>query len=199
MTNAEIDQAIYNTAIEQGFNPTAAKLIAAQARFESADYTSAVFRANNNTSGIKYIGSSQINAQRGSLAPANERTCGGGCNGDYYAKFDTIQDSINDKIVRLYNITMRGVTPQQLKDSTDATEFATLLKKRSYYGPSAFGTSGAQSEINNYAGGLRAKLLKINVLEFYTKNKTAVNLAVVGVILIGLTGYFYFLKKKKVV
>ena len=118
MTNAEIDQAIYNTAIEQGFNPTAAKLIVAQARFESADkfgvdYNSGVFKANNNTGGIKYIGASQINAQRGSLAPASERTCGGGCNGDYYAKFNTIQDSINDKIVRLYNLTMRGVTPQQ--------------------------------------------------------------------------------------
>ena len=90
MTNAEIDQAIYNTAIEQGFNPTAAKLIAAQARFESADYNSAVFRANNNTSGIKYIGASQLNAQRGSLAPANERTCGGTCNGDYYAISNSI-------------------------------------------------------------------------------------------------------------
>jgi LPXTG-motif cell wall-anchored protein len=204
MTNAEIDQAIYNTAIEQGFNPTAAKLIVAQARFESADkfgvdYNSGVFKANNNTGGIKYIGASQINAQRGSLAPASERTCGGGCNGDYYAKFNTIQDSINDKIVRLYNLTMRGVTPQQLKDATDTTEFATLLKKRGYYGPSAFGTSGAQAEINNYAGGLRAKLLRINVLEFYTKNKVTVNLALVGVLLIGLTGYFYFLKKKKVV
>jgi LPXTG-motif cell wall-anchored protein len=203
MTNAEIDQAIYNTAIEQGFNPTAAKFIAAQARFETgykgADYNSPIFKANNNTGGIKYIGASQINAQRGSLAPSDERTCGGGCNGDYYAKFDTIQDSINDKIVRLYNKTMRGVTPQQLKDSTDINEFATLLKKRGYYGPSAFGTAGAQAEINNYVGGMRAKLLKINVLEFYTKNKTAVNLAVVGAILIGLTGYFYFLKKKKVV
>jgi LPXTG-motif cell wall-anchored protein len=199
MTNAEIDQAIYNTAIEQGFNPTAAKLIAAQARYESADYSSAVFRANNNTSGMKYIGAAQINAQRGTLAPSSERTCGGGCNGDYYAKFDTIQDCINDKIVRLYNKTMDGVTPQQLKDSTDATEFATLLKKRRYYGPASYGTTAAQSEINNYAGGMRAKILKINVLEFYTKNKTAVNLAVVGAILIGLTGYFYFLKKKKVV
>lgn len=199
MTNAEIDQAIYDTAIEQGFNPTAAKLIAAQARFESADYTSAVFKANNNTSGIKYIGASQINAQRGTLAPANERTCGGGCNGDYYAKFDTIQDCINDKIVRLYNKTMGGVTPQQLKDSTDATEFATLLKKRSYYGATPYGTTQATNDINNYAGGMRAKILKINVLEFYTKNKTAINLAVVGAVLIGLTGYFYYLKKKKVV
>lgn len=188
MTNAEIDQAIYDTAIEQGFNPTAAKLVAAQARFESDDYTSNVFKANNNTSGIKYIGASQKNARRGSISP----------EGDYYAHFDTVQDSINDKIVRLYNIKMGGVTPQQLKSATDATEFATLLKKRSYYGNTPYGTAQAQADINNYASGMRAKLLRINLLEFYTKNKTAVNLAVIGGVVIALTVYAYYLKKKKV-
>jgi hypothetical protein len=30
MSSVEIDQAIYNTAIKQGFNPIAAKLIVAQ-------------------------------------------------------------------------------------------------------------------------------------------------------------------------
>ena len=45
---------------------------------------------------------------------------------------------------------------------------------------------------------MRAKLLRINVLEFYTKNKTAVNLAVVGGVVIALTVYAYYLKKKKV-
>ena len=166
MTNNEIDQAIYDTAIEQGFNPVAAKLIAAQARFESADYTSNVFKTDNNTSGIKYI--AQANATKGLLSP----------EGNYYAHFDTIQDCINDKIVRLYNIKMGGVTPEQLKDSTDATEFANLLKERGYYGSSA----------SEYASGLRAKLLRINVLEFVT-NK--VNVAILGVILIGVTILLY--------
>jgi uncharacterized FlgJ-related protein len=184
MTNNEIDQAIYNTAIEQGFNATAAKMIAAQARFESADYTSNVFKLNNNTSGIKFIG--QPNAVRGSLAPANERTCNGGCNGDYYAKFDTIQDCINDKIVRLYNITMRGVTPEQLKNATDSTEFSNLLKQRGYYDSSA----------SEYASGIRAKLLRINVLDFYTKN--SFNIVFVSIVVV--TGVFYVqrLIKKKV-
>jgi LPXTG-motif cell wall-anchored protein len=196
MTNAEIDQAIYDTAIEQGFNSIAAKLIAAQARFESADYTSYVFKQNNNTSGIKYIGASQINAHRGTPAPANEQTCGGRCNGDYYAAFDTIQDCINDKIVRLYNITLGGVTPEELKNATDATEFATLLKKRSYYGPTPYGTSQATKDIENYASGMKAKLFKINVLEFYTNNKTTINLAIVGVLMIGTT-LFLFKRYKK--
>lgn len=176
-----IDQLIYNTAIQQGFNPTGAKLIAAQARFESADYTSNVFKKNNNTSGIKFIG--QPNAVRGTLAPANERTCNGGCNSDYYAKFNTVQDSINDKIVRLYNIKMRGVTPEQLKNVTDSTEFANLLKQRGYYGASAA----------EYAAGLKSKLLKINVLEFVRNNKNSIG---IGVILL-LIGTYYYYKLKK--
>lgn len=201
--SAKIDQDIYNTAIKQGFNPIAAKLIVAQARFESADYTSAVFKANNNTSGIKYIGASQINAQRGTPAPSNERRCNLQCNGDFYAKFDTVQDAINDKIVRLYNKTMGGVTPQQLKDSTSVDDFARLLKMRSYYGFGKLNSSDpsmvtkAESEIRNYAAGMRAKLLRINVIEFVEKNK--VNLAVVGAIIIGITAYVLYLKKKKVI
>jgi uncharacterized FlgJ-related protein len=169
--NMTIDQKIYNTAIEQGFNPTAAKLIVAQARFESADYTSNVFKKNNNTSGVKFIG--QKNAVQGTLSP----------EGNYYAKYNTVQDSLNDKIVRLYNIKMRGVTPEQLKNATDATEFANLLKQRGYYGSSAA----------EYAAGLRAKLLRINIVEFVQKNKFSL---IIGLILLG-GGLFYYKKINK--
>ena len=167
-----LDQQIYDTAIKNGFNQMAAKLIVAQARFESADYTSNVFKQNNNTSGIKFIG--QPNAVQGTLSP----------EGNYYAKFNTIQDAINDKIARLYNITMRGVTPQQLKDSTDANDFANKLKQRGYFGSTAI----------DYANGLKAKLLRINVLEFVTKNKLPLTLGI-GVILIGAGIYYKFVKK----
>jgi uncharacterized FlgJ-related protein len=167
-----LDQQIYDTAIKNGFNPIAAKLIVAQARFESADYTSNVFKQNNNTSGIKFIG--QPNAVQGTLSP----------EGNYYAKFNTIQDALNDKITRLYNITMRGVTPQQLKDSTDAIDFANKLKQRGYFGSTA----------SDYANGLKAKLLRINVLEFVTKNKLPLTLGI-GVILIGVGIYYKFVKK----
>jgi hypothetical protein len=177
MNSTEIDQSIFNTAIEQGFNPIAAKFIAAQARFESADYTSSVFRANNNTSGIKFIG--QAHASQGSLSP----------EGDYYAKFDTIQDSINDKIVRLYNKTMRGVTPQQLKDSTNADDFSQKLKQRGYFGIDA----------SDYARGIKSKLLKIKVLEFYNNYKTGINFGIIGATLIGITLYVYYIKKKKLI
>ena len=192
MQSQEIDQVMYDTAIKQGFTPVAAKLIVAQARFESADYTSAVFRANMNTSGMKFIG--QPLASRGTPAPANERTCNLTCNGDFYAKFGSVQDSATDKVVRLYSKTMGGVTPEQLKNVKDADEFARLLKKRRYYGPSAYGTAGAEKEISQYAGGMRAKLLKINVLEFVKKNST---LLIAGLLLLIGGSYFLYNKLKK--
>jgi uncharacterized FlgJ-related protein len=179
--SAQYDQLIYDTAIKQGFSPTAAKFVVAQARFESADYTSNVFKANNNTSGMKYIGQSL--ATRGTLAPKNERsaTCqaGGACrDSDHYAKFRSIQDSANDKIVRLYSITKGGVTPSQLKSAKTPEEFANLLKRRGYYGDSE----------SVYANGLKAKLLRIQVVEFVTKNR---NVLLLGAGLIILAYYVY--------
>lgn len=177
------DQIIYDIAISQGFTPTAAKFVVAQARFESSDYSSKVFLANNNTSGMKYIG--QPLATRGTPAPSNEQKCGGGCNSDYYAKFKSVEDSAKDKIVRLYNITMRGVTPDQLKNAKSPEEFASLLKQRGYYG-------GAES---SYGAGLRAKLLRIQVVEFLNKNKKNILFVGIGLILIGAS--YYLLKSKK--
>lgn len=189
MTN---DQLIYDTAIKAGFSPTAAKLVVAQARFESADYTSNVFKANNNTSGMKFIG--QPLATRGTLAPINERSgpcrTGGTCqNSDHYAKFASIADSAADKINRLYSKTIGGVTPEQLKNAKDADEFAALLKRRSYYGFGKSGTELGNKEQSQYAGGLRAKLLRFEVVEFVRKNK--VPIAVIAVAAIGISFLLY--------
>lgn len=195
MTN---DQLIYDTAIKAGFTPTAAKLVVAQARFESADYTSFVFRNNNNTSGMKFIG--QPLATRGTLAPMNERssTCraGGECkNSDHYAKFASVADSAADKINRLYSKTMGGVTPEQLKNAKDADEFADLLKRRSYYGFGKHGTEVGNREQKQYAGGLKAKLLRLEVVEFVRKNK--VPIAVIAVAAVGISFFLYRKFRKK--
>lgn len=191
---ANYDQIVYDTAIKQGFTPTAAKFIVGQARFESANYTSAVFKANNNTHGMKFIG--QPLATRGSLAPKSERsaTCrsGGTCvNSDHYAKFASVKDSANDVIVRLYSKTMGGVTPDQLKNAKTPEEFARLLKKRKYYGPSAYGTPGAEKEIKEYAGGIKALMLRAQIVEFVEKNKSGL---LIGILLVATAIYLY--KKK---
>ena len=188
--SAQYDHLIYDTAVKQGFNPTAAKLIVAQARFESADYTSNVFQKNLNTSGMKFIG--QPLASRGTPAPKNEQRCNGGCDGDYYAKFRSVQDSASDKIVRLYSKTMGGVTPEQLKNVKSADEFSALLKRRSYYGFGKAGTETGNKEQQQYASGLKAKLMRINVVEFVSKNR---NTLLIGVGLIAIAGSFYLYKK----
>lgn len=194
--SAQYDQLIYDTAVKNGFSPTAAKLVVAQARYESSDYDSAVFLANNNTSGMKFVG--QPLATRGTLAPFKERSAGcqavskgqvGGqgaspCrDSDHYAKFKSVADSAKDKIERNFNITRKGVTPEQLKNVQTPEEFARLLKVRGYYG----------GEESSYAGGLKAKLLRIQVVEFVSKNKNTV-LLVVGLVILG--GAYYLFKKR---
>lgn len=197
------DQIIYNVAIRNGFTPTAARLIVAQARFESGDYTSGIFQRNKNTSGMKYAG--QPLAILGDLAPYSERSAS--CkaataglsatmgpmppckNSDHYARFRTIEDSARDKIERNYKITMGGVTPEQLKRASSPEEFAKLLKMRGYYGDSEA----------NYARGLRAKLLRMDVIDFYDENKTAINYGVIGAVLLGLGAYGYFLYKRGII
>jgi hypothetical protein len=192
---ANNDQIIYDIAIKNGFSPTLAKFIVGQARFESANYTSAVFKANNNTSGMKFIG--QPLATRGTLAPRSERsaTCnsGGAClNSDHYAKFRSVADSATDKIVRLYGLTMGGVTPNQLKAAKTPEEFARLLKKRRYYGPAAYGTPAAEKEIASYAAGVKLLMQRAQIVEFVDKNKGNI---LVGAIILAL-GIFLYKQKK---
>jgi flagellum-specific peptidoglycan hydrolase FlgJ len=156
MTPAQIDEQIYLTAIANGFTDISARLIVAQARLESADYTSNVFKNNANMYGMKYIGQSL--ATRGTLAPINERSAKcrntGVCvNNDYYAKYNNPQDSASDVIIRLYSKTIKEVTPEQLKNAKTPIEFATLLKQRGYFGVTA----------SQYATGLKSKLKIISV------------------------------------
>ena len=180
---ANYDQQIYNAAIEEGFTTISAKLIVAQARIESGDYGSNVFKNNNNLFGMKYVG--QPIAQRGTLAPLNERSCNGNCDGDYYAKYNSPADSTKDLVGRLYKKTRKGIGFDEIKNATDSIDFANKLKQRDYFGATA----------SSYAAGLNSKLRKIKVLEYYNNNKTAINL-LIGIILI-VGSIFYYKKMKK--
>jgi hypothetical protein len=195
--SAQYDQIIYNIAIENGFNPKAAKLVVAQARLESADYTSSVFRNNLNTSGMKYIG--QPLATRGTLAPLSERSKAckdtGACrDSDYYAKFNSVEDSAKDKIERNYKIAINGIAPEYLKSAVTPESFAEILKKRSYYGFHKWDTEEGKKEANKYAAALSSKLKRIAVVEMYEDNKGAI-WTIIGVGLVGVALYLYYNKK----
>jgi flagellum-specific peptidoglycan hydrolase FlgJ len=170
------DQLIYDAAIKGGFTPTSAKLVVAQARHETGNYTSNVLKKNNNLFGMKFIG--QPLATRGTLAPPSERKCGGKCNTDYYSKYADVGDSAKDLIQRNLQFTRKGVTFEQLKNAKDSTEYATLLKQRGYY----------DATIPIYDRGLKSALTKLNIIEeakqFYTENTSSVNVGI-GLLLIG--------------
>ena len=78
--------------------------------------------------------------------------------------------------------------------SGGADDFAAKLKKRNYYGFYSYATPQGQKEAANYASGLKSKLLKINVIEFIQRNKTALGL---GLLLLGGGLWYYFKIKKK--
>ena len=148
MKNAN-DNLIYTIAINNGFNDKSAKIIVAQARLESANYTSSVFKKNNNAFGMKYIG--QKYATKGSPAPLNERTSNPNANVNFYAKYNDVGDSAKDLIERLLNITRNGITPQMLKNASTPEQYATLQKKRGYFG----------GKVEDYARNLRSILKRI--------------------------------------
>lgn len=170
---ATYDQMIYETALKEGFSPATAKLVVAQARFESNDYNSNVFKKNNNLYGMKWAG--QPLATKGTPAPSKE--------GDFYAKYNSPADSTKDLVGRLYKITRNGVSFDDLKNVKTPEEWASLQKKRGYYG----------DKESTYAAGLKSKLNKIDILETIKNNEGKV---VTGFLLLVLGIYLYLSNKK---
>ena len=144
----DIDKLIYDIAIENGFSIKTSKLIVAQAKLESAEYTSESCRDNNNLFGIKYVG--QPLAEKGTLAPYTQITKDDSIT-NYYARYATLEDSVKDLVERLYNKTINGVEAEQLKNADTHQEFARLLKLRQFY-------DGLE---NDYANAIKTKLRKM--------------------------------------
>jgi hypothetical protein len=176
------DQEIYNGAITGGATPALAKLLVAQARFESGNYSNSQTKNNNNIFGFKYSKNSPY-AKVGNISP----------EGDAYAHYDTLQDAILDYISRWMSLTSKegGSRLQEFNkiQEGDTTTYANKLKGYGY-----FGATAAQ-----YASGLNSSIRRINVVAFYFNNKNAIDYGAIGAVIIGLTYYIYYLYKKKVV
>ncbi len=70
---------VYQYLINAGFDPDQAKLVTAQSAHETANFTSSIFKSNNNLFGMKHAG------QRLSLGEKNG-----------YANYSDIQSSVKD-------------------------------------------------------------------------------------------------------
>ena len=156
------DNLIIQTALKNGMPLNLAKLLVAQAKYETANYTSNTFKQNNNLFGYKYVG--QKLATKGTAAPKSE--------GDFYAKYKTIEDSVRELTAYIKRRVAEGVFPTDLTTVTSPAQYAALLGKKGYFGVS----------VTQYAKGLAR----------YLKTVTFSPVLVIGLI----ATLFYFLYQK---
>jgi uncharacterized FlgJ-related protein len=135
------DQLIYDVARRSGFPDNFARLLVAQCKHESANYSSPVFKANNNLNGYKFVG--QKIAKKGTLSP----------EGDYYAKYAKVEDSAKELVNWIKRRQMEKKFPADLTTINSPGKYAELLKASNYYGDS----------VKVYTNGLIRWLKKVNV------------------------------------
>lgn len=88
-------EVVYNTLIDKGINSQSAKLMVAQMMHESKNFTSNVFKTDNNPMGMK------IPRNRETLVAGPGKTKAPGKNGDIgaYARFDSLSDAAKDLLL----------------------------------------------------------------------------------------------------
>jgi flagellum-specific peptidoglycan hydrolase FlgJ len=138
-----LENKLYSVAVAAGLPSALASLLTAQARHESNNFKSNVFKTDNNLFGYKYVG--QKNATRGLKSP----------EGDYYAHYKSPDISIIELVGWLKRREKSGVFPA-LSTITDPGQYATLLKKANYYGDS----------VNTYTAGLKRYFKNYGVVSF---------------------------------
>jgi len=127
------DERIYNKAIADGMPAILSTLIVAQARHETGNYTSNVFKTCNNCFGYKWVGQS-----------TSKGPCTGSPEGDSYAAYASIEDSVHELTAWIKRRQRDGKFPANLSSITTPDQYATLLKNSGYYG----------APVNEYLAGL---------------------------------------------
>ncbi|AXH77161.1 MAG: N-acetylmuramidase [Bacteriophage sp.] len=145
MTASQYDTAIYNQALRMGISPDLAKIMVAQARYESADYTSNTFNKTNNAFGYKYYPGSKWQAGAGNKSSEY------GQDQSVYAKYNSVTDSTGEVVDWLKRRQNEGYF--NIADISTPDQYAQALKSADYYGESA----GA------YTSGLIAKYGLVNI------------------------------------
>jgi uncharacterized FlgJ-related protein len=142
MTNQEIGQLIYTTAFQDGMPAQLCSLIEAQSKHETDDYSSHAFINNNNCFGYKYVVGARWQSGMGITSS----------EGDHYAHYDDIQDSVHEICAWIIRRRTQGKFPADLNDIQTPTEYATLLKQCGYFGdPLQNYVSGLTHFLNNAA------------------------------------------------
>jgi len=140
---ANFDQQIYNQAILMGVPANVAKLIVSQARYETNDYTSNVFKKYNNAFGYKFVGQKKWPIGAGGGAPSQDAQ--GNADGGIYANYKSVADSTGEIVDWLKR--RQAENKFKIADLNTPQAYANALKNAGYYGQS----------FTQYAAGLLSK------------------------------------------
>lgn len=133
-------QTIFDVARANGVPVVLANLIVAQARHETADFTSNVFKSCNNAFGYKYAGQ-----------PLPVRPCVNSPEGNSYASYPDLADSVRELVAWIKRRQEENKFPANLSEITTAEKYAQLLKDAGFYGdPVTVYTSGLKKFAVNY-------------------------------------------------
>jgi uncharacterized FlgJ-related protein len=124
MNENQISALIYATASLDGMPDTLARLIVAQARHESDDFTSNAFIKNNNCFGYKYVPGGRW--QIGAGITSTEK--------DPYAKYKDIESSVHELTGWIKRRMIGKKFPSDLNEIKTPLQYATYLKACGYYG-----------------------------------------------------------------
>jgi len=120
-----------------------ANLVTAQARHESANFTSPLFVGDNNAFGYDYTG----NANQAGISSRSH-------GGSFYARYNTIEDSTNEITDWIYRRRQEGKFPADLNSIQSPNDYATLLKNSAYF----------EDNVTNYQAGLTRWLTNYGAL-----------------------------------
>lgn len=167
---------IVTTAMKQGVPQVNAKILAAQAAWETGNFTSNNLKKNNNLFGMAVPSrrkSPYVKTGCNVTAPAGE---GSFC----YARYDNLEDSVKDLIhwANYNSVDWKNVdTPEKYDE---------WLTTKGYH----------TADQASYTAGLRKYYDRIKDIVY--KKPGATVLALLGLVLIGTGVYFYFKRKKMV-
>lgn len=161
---------VYNTARNEGATDTFARLVVSQMVHESANFTSNVFKTDNNPLGMKMpsVRKSPYIQRAGTLAPGNEGKTP-------YAHFASLADATRDLFhwLRYNKINFQNIrTPEN---------YAQVLKSKGYYGDTQ----------QNYTNALTRFFSQLSGVAF-----TGGGMAVVVFLVVSI-GIFIYLTTKK--
>lgn len=146
-------QAIEGTDFNPGLPPSLALLVVAQAKHETGNFSSDIFKNQNNAFGYGYVpGSVYQLAQPGTVSPGQGQT----------AKYRSVEDSTREIIDWIYRRVKENIFPVNLATVITPLLYAELLKKASYY----------TDTVSHYADGLRRWLNETILSEGLTQTGT---------------------------